>query len=314
MGNQLLTPVTDKVTSTFRANDIIAGISEMQGFRNSMEDTHIATTIPSAPDHTLFAVFDGHCGDAAAKFAEKHFVDVLSQSAEWLTYLATKSPVHLTDALTNCFIRVDTDMRNDPTIFDSGCTAVVVIVTPVLIVCANAGDSRAVMSQFAMRHPIALSHDHKPENPDEMARITTNGGYVQNGRVNGNLAVSRGFGDFELKPEKPLVSCLPEFEVHIRNHDQDELIIVACDGLWDVFSNEGAIYEARDILAEGETEMSLVAEEMLDQALNKGSNDNISAIVVKLSSSFIGLRGGGGVAARRHLRLQMQAESTESDE
>ena len=300
MGNHLLAPVTNKNTSHFAANGLEAGISEMQGFRNSMEDTHIATTIPSAPDHTLFAVFDGHCGVAAAKFAEKHFVDVLSQSAEWLTYLATKSPVHLTDALTNCFIRIDTDMRNDPTILDAGCTAVVVIVTPTMIVCANAGDSRAVMSQFAMRHPIALSHDHKPDNPDESARIVANGGFVNNGRVNGSLAVSRAFGDFELKP---MVSGLPDFEIHMRNYDQDEMIILACDGLWDVFSNEGAIYEVRDIFAEGETDLRLVAEEMLDMSLNKGSNDNISAIVVKLSSTTTGQ--GGGVAARRHLRAQM---------
>jgi len=309
MGNHLVAPVTDKNTSHFAANGLEAGISEMQGFRNSMEDTHVATTIPSAPDHTLFAVFDGHCGVAAAKFAEKHFVDVLSQSAEWLTYLATKSPVHLTDALTNCFIRIDTDMRNDPTILDAGCTAVVVIVTPTMIVCANAGDSRAVMSQFAMRHPIALSHDHKPDNPDESARIVANGGYVNNGRVNGSLAVSRALGDFELKP---MVSGLPDFEIHMRNHDQDEMIIIACDGLWDVFSNDDAIYSARDIFAEGETDLRLVAEEMLDMSLNKGSHDNISAIVVKLSSTTAGL-GGGGVAARRHLRAQMTTDHKFND-
>ena len=158
MGNQLIHQVTHKVTSTFRANYIIAGISEMRGLRNSMEDTNIATTIPSAPDHSLFTVFDGHGGDASTKFAKEHFVETLSQSPEWLTYLATQSPTHLTDALTNCFIRLDADMHNDPTILESGSTAVVVIVTPTLIVCANAGDSRAVMSQFAMRHPIRVQY------------------------------------------------------------------------------------------------------------------------------------------------------------
>jgi serine/threonine protein phosphatase PrpC len=89
MGNQLITPVTTKETSLFSGNGISAGISGMQGFRKDMEDTHIATTIDA--DHTIFAVFDGHCGDAAAKFAEKHFIDTLSQSREWLTYLATQS-------------------------------------------------------------------------------------------------------------------------------------------------------------------------------------------------------------------------------
>ena len=305
MGNHIF---TNKNTSLFSANGLVAGISEMRGLRNSMEDTHIATTIPSAPDHSLFAVFDGHGGDASAKFAKEHFVDVLSQSAEWLTYLATRSPTHLTDALTNCFIRIDADMRNDPTILESGSTAVVVIVTPTLIVCANAGDSRAVMSQFAMRHPIALSHDHKPDNPDETARIEANGGHVRYGRVNGNLAVSRALGDFDLKP---MVSCSPDFEIHMRNLDLDEMLIVACDGLWDVFSNEEAINDVRDIFAEGESDVTLVAEEMLDQSLMKGSKDNVTAIVVKLSSivSVGGGGGGGGVAARRQLREQESSSS-----
>ena len=198
-------------------------------------------------------------------------------------------------------------MRNDPTILESGSTAVVVIVTPTLIVCANAGDSRAVMSQFAMRHPIALSHDHKPDNPDETARIEANGGHVRYGRVNGNLAVSRALGDFDLKP---MVSCSPDFEIHMRNLDLDEMLIVACDGLWDVFSNEQAINDVRDIFAEGESDVTLVAEEMLDQSLMKGSKDNVTAIVVKLSSIVsVGEGGGGGVAARRQLREQESSSS-----
>lgn len=301
MGNQLITPVTTKDTSLFSGNGISAGISGMQGFRKDMEDTHIATTIDA--DHTLFAVFDGHCGDAAAKFAEKHFIDTLSQSREWLTYLATQSPAHLKDAITSCFFRLDTNMQNDPSILEAGCTAVVVLVTPTLIICANAGDSRAIMSQVDANDPIELSKDHKPDNPDETARILNNGGHVYNGRVNGNLAVSRALGDFDLKP---MVSCMPDLIFHTRNHDQDEMIILACDGLWDVFTNQDAMNEVRKIFAEGETDLQLVAEEMLDQSLARGSNDNISAIIVKLSASSSS--SGGGVLARRQIRQKAEEE------
>jgi serine/threonine protein phosphatase PrpC len=277
----------------------------MQGFRRDMEDTHIATTIE---DHAIFAVFDGHCGDATAKYAEKHFVETLAKSPEWLTYIATQSVDHLMYALTNCFIRLDSAMRNNPEILASGCTAVVVIVAPRMIVCANAGDSRAIMSQIGDRNAIALSEDHKPENPNETARIKQNGGYVENNRVNGMLAVSRGLGDFDLKqnPQQPLVSCLPEFVVRHRNYEQDEFILVACDGLWDVYKNNEAIEELRAIVREGERDIRLIAEEMLDMSLHRGSNDNISAIVVKLSpipytQSRDGARSGG-VAERRAAR------------
>ena len=303
MGNQLINPVTEKVTSTFMANDLIAGISGMQGFRKDMEDTNIVTALDQ--DHSLFAVFDGHCGDAAAKFAEQHFVQTLMNSKEWLLYIATKSPVHLTEALTQCFLKVDADMKNDPSIEMSGCTAVVVLITPTLIVCANAGDSRAVMSKHG--EAVALSHDHKPDNPDETARILANGGYVQHNRVNGVLAVSRAFGDFELKP---YVSCLPDFQIQQRNPGVNDFIIIACDGMWDVFSNKDAINEVRAIIYEGETDIALIAEEMVDLALNKGSNDNISAIIIKLSGMPV-FQGAEkkGVLQRREKRALEAAEA-----
>ncbi len=305
MGNQLMTPVTEKVTSTFMANDgIVAGISGMQGFRKDMEDTHIATAIDS--DHTLFAVFDGHCGKAAANFAEQHFVQTLSTSQEWRHYLATQSPVHLTEALRQCFIRVDEDMKKDPSIEMSGCTAVVVLITPTLIVCANAGDSRAVLCHHG--EPMALSHDHKPENPDETARIVNSGGYVQHNRVNGVLAVSRAFGDFELKP---LVSCMPDIEIQQRNPGVNDFIIIACDGLWDVFTNKDAVDEVRAIIHEGETNIALIAEEMIDLALHKGSNDNISAIIIKLSGMpFFQGTEKKGVLQRREKRALALAEAS----
>jgi serine/threonine protein phosphatase PrpC len=128
---------------------------------------------------------------------------------------------------------------------------------------------------------------------------------VENNRVNGMLAVSRGLGDFDLKqnPQQPLVSCLPEFVVRHRNYEQDEFILVACDGLWDVYKNNEAIEELRAIVREGERDIRLIAEEMLDMSLHRGSNDNISAIVVKLSPiPYTQSRDGGGVAERRAAR------------
>ena len=69
------------------------------------------------------------------------------------------------------------------------------------IYCANAGDSRTVMCEKG--NAVDLSKDHKPELPEERSRIIKAGGEVVDGRVNGMLALSRAFGDFDYKPITP---------------------------------------------------------------------------------------------------------------
>jgi serine/threonine protein phosphatase PrpC len=79
----------------------------------------------------------------------------------------------------------------------AGCTATVILVTRTEIVCANSGDSRTVLSKNARARE--MSEDHKPDNPEETRRIMRSGGFVEDGRVNGMLALSRALGDFEYK-------------------------------------------------------------------------------------------------------------------
>lgn len=80
-----------------------------------------------------------------------------------------------------------------------------------------------------------LSFDHKPQNEGEKARICAAGGFVDFGRVNGNLALSRAIGDFEFKksadlpPEQQIVTVYPDVTVHEITPD-DEFIVFACDG------------------------------------------------------------------------------------
>lgn len=92
-----------------------------------------------------------------------------------------------------------------------GTTANIVLVdlTNKLIVCANVGDSRAVMCD-KKGNAFALSHDHKPNNPEEMTRIRESGGYISNKggcwRVEGSLACSRSLGDYPLKQKKVIIA------------------------------------------------------------------------------------------------------------
>lgn len=107
----------------------------------------------------------------------------------------------------------------------TGCTSVVVLVTKEAIYCANAGDSRSVLARRGPNDTVIaepLSEDHKPNNEEESKRIIAAGGHVEENRVNGSLALSRSFGDFEYKQntsksyKEQMVTCFPEIKKKIR--------------------------------------------------------------------------------------------------
>jgi serine/threonine protein phosphatase PrpC len=215
----------------------------------------------------------------------------------------------------------------------SGTTATAVLVTPDFFVCANAGDSRAVA---LLRDGIVeqLSRDHKPLLEEETRRIEQAGGSVTLGRVDGELAVSRGLGDFEFKNnyagetnQKPAtgsdddtpitndessrqqkrdlaqrlkVSPFPEVITAPRDPGSDRILVVACDGIWDVVSNDDCLDFIDTLFQEGETDMGLICEEVVDFCLEKGSRDNMTIIVVRFAGQSTGI--GGGVKKRRKQR------------
>jgi serine/threonine protein phosphatase PrpC len=120
-----------------------------------------------------------------------------------------------------------------------------------------------------------MSEDHKPYDEIEKKRIEAAGGSVQWKRVDGDLAVSRALGDFQYKTRNDLpavqqkVTFLPDITVHTRT-PEDDILLLACDGLWDVMSNNEAIDMVRRIYQTGESSIKNVAEEMVDVALEKG--------------------------------------------
>ncbi|EXC20871.1 putative protein phosphatase 2C 75 [Morus notabilis] len=191
-----------------------------------------------------------------------------------------------------------------------GSTAVVVVLTPDHIVVANCGDSRAVLSRSGRAVP--LSHDHKPDRSDELERIEAAGGrviFLNGARVEGILAMSRAIGDKYLKP---IVISDPEITFSKRE-PEDECLIIASDGLWDVLSSELACDVARECLGEGSTSATsaidpstiggppqveeersgalypsrstLAAALLTRLALGRKSSDNVSVIVVDLKRS-----------------------------
>lgn len=125
----------------------------------------------------------------------------------------------------------------------AGCTAVVVLRVGDLMYCANAGDSRGVLCRGDGK-VHALSEDHKPTSITELGRIEKAGGFVNaNGRVNGNLNLSRSLGDMKYKqvpklmPKDQMITADPDITV-TEVKPTDRFFVLACDGVWDVLGNQ----------------------------------------------------------------------------
>ncbi|MFH4973923.1 hypothetical protein AB6A40_000632 [Gnathostoma spinigerum] len=286
MGQTLSEPVTTKETASCANSFYKVGSSCMQGWRINMEDAH--THLLSVPDDTnaaFFAVYDGHGGAKVSQYAGVH-----------LHKTVVGHPLYLEGdiegAIKQGFLALDEKMKNDEEMREdmSGTTAVVVIIKDKKIYCGNVGDSRAVACVSGEARP--LSFDHKPANEAEARRIVAAGGWVEFNRVNGNLALSRALGDFafkkneQIKAEEQIVTAYPDVTVCDLTHDH-EFIVLACDGIWDVMSNQEVIDFVRERLAVGR-DPEVICEELLSRCLAPDCQlgglgcDNMTVVLVCL--------------------------------
>lgn len=183
-----------------------------------------------------------------------------------------------------------------------GCTAVCILLTRDEMVCANAGDSRAVLCRKT--GPVALSKDHKPNDEVERKRIEAAGGRVEeisvgirvHYRVNGNLNLSRSIGDLEYKKspelghERQMICSTPDIVKMPRMKD-DDFIVLACDGVWDVKSNEDVCSFMKEKLQGSDDAEAIIpaVESLLDDCIaedpkktNGLGGDNMTCLVVQL--------------------------------
>jgi len=237
MGPYLGTPNVEKESENGNSDVCKWGATSMQGWRKSQEDAHISRT--DLPDGVCcFAVFDGHGGKEVSIWVKEHFVNELVKLEEYKSR-------RYGEALKTCFRRMDVMMEepegrarlkaisvehgnpdpfaggmspdSDTPAQHCGCTATVILISQTHIFCANSGDSRVVLGRSnGAEMCFPLSDDHKPDNAEEKARIEAAGGFVEENRVNGSLALSRALGDFEYKGKANMhfteqaVTCDPE--------------------------------------------------------------------------------------------------------
>ncbi|KAI2266612.1 mgpp2cl-1, protein phosphatase 2C-like protein 1 [Ophidiomyces ophidiicola] len=140
---------------------------------------------------------------------------------------------------------------------------------------ANVGDARIILCRNGKA--LRLSYDHKGSDENEGMRITNAGGMILNNRVNGVLAVTRALGDSYMKD---FVTGHPFTTETIIQPDSDEFLILACDGLWDVCSDQEAVDLIRNT-----HDPQAASKILVDHALSRFSTDNLSCMVVRFDSS-----------------------------
>jgi len=325
----------------FSINRYDYGISEEIGFRQTMEDScvivqHLGVAplcvAPLCPQ-SFFGVFDGHGGAEAARHLagclHVNVAEALKDAAPAILKASSSSssccssssvssssssssqkntkdmggPLQMvvSDLLQSVFTQTDDDFIEKSVHRAHGSTATTVLVLGQHLFCANTGDSRVLLCRAGKG--IYLSEDHKPSRPDESRRIKEAGGFVINNRVMGELAVSRAFGDADLKQgissalqeegmelpadasadfEKPLIIAEPEVQ-YIQLSPTDTFLLLGCDGLFDVFQAEEVVaFVTHELARHGDVQKAASA--LTNEAIRqRNSRDNVSIIIVVLN-------------------------------
>jgi protein phosphatase 1G len=303
----------------------------MQGWRKRQEDAHIAAVSKGEKKNIdVFGVFDGHGGKEISQFVSNHFTEELVKHKNLesdLSQALKETFIKMDEIMTTPesieeikkYARLskeadDLQSKNEPQnsqmalisqligpkdpeandiYMRTGCTACVFSIDEEKkkLYFANAGDSRVVMCKNGVAY--AQSEDHKPEMESEKNRIYKADGWISEGRVKGNLNLTRGFGDLEykqnknLKPEEQMITANPDIKV--IDYEKDiEFVIIGCDGIWDCLKNQEACdFVTKKLKEDPKIKISKIIEDMMDSILAKDlynetgvGCDNMTCIII----------------------------------
>lgn len=257
--------------------------SEM-GPKQYMEDEHIC--VDNLREHVddskgllaqgaYYGVFDGHGGVDAASFTRKNLHKFILEDSHF--------PLMVKKSVRNAFQKADNTLADTKSLDStSGTTALIALILGRIMLIANAGDSRAVLGKRG--RAVELSKDHKPNATSEKLRIEKLGGVIFDGYLNGQLSVARALGDWHIKGAKgskcPLISE-PEFEEVVLS-EEDEFLIIGCDGLWDVMSSQYAVTIVRkELMLHNDPEKC--SKFLVKEALKRNCCDNLTVLVICFS-------------------------------
>ncbi|XP_030600544.1 integrin-linked kinase-associated serine/threonine phosphatase 2C isoform X1 [Archocentrus centrarchus] len=285
-----------------------AYVAARRGEREEMQDAHVllpdmSSCLSALPGNvsrvSYFAVFDGHGGARASRFAAENLHHILAKKfprgdAENVDKLIKR-------CLLDTFKQTDEDFlkkaSSQKPAWKDGSTATCVLVVDDMVYVANLGDSRAVLCRMeaaadGQRRAVtlALSKEHNPTIYEERMRIQRAGGTVRDGRVLGVLEVSRSIGDGQYK--RCGVISTPDLR-RCQLTPNDRFVILACDGLFKVFSADEAVKFVLDVLQEesaeqraglmeGEQRFEAACQQLAGEAVRRGCADNVTVILVSI--------------------------------
>jgi len=309
MGQALPRPVLSTIVERKALNGgFRVGVAEMNGWRNKMEDAHV---IHLRDDWAFLGVFDGHGGEKCSEFVAKEFYKRLEADGKPADDATLKALVLDVD---QCFMDSGTGGVPPP----SGSTGAMCIVErlgaggKLRLRVANVGDSRVFIGRpdgsIVDGGGTEQGHttDHKPSHPSEKERIYRCGGTVEMAeggvaRVNGDLAVSRAFGDAQYKktggpgPEDRPVTADPELETF--EVDETDILIIACDGVSEGdFPNQEVVKLVAEKMrdggfAGGVGDPGIAAHEVILKAEKQNSKDNITCMIVTFNGALETIEG-----------------------
>jgi len=239
-------------------------VDQNSEFCSYMEDYAVAINNFNKESYRhLFCIFDGHGGDATSSLCSKRYPEIFRKCL-------LENPFDYEKALQKSFHLMDKEIEKINS-KEVGNTATVVFINNKLLYCANIGDSSCCLIGKTNEF---ITVEDKCTNKKEIKRIEKEGGKVIDDRLGGILAVSRGMGDFDLK-KKGLI-CEPHIIKRLIDQHM-HYCVLASDGVWDVLSPDevGKIAQTHNL--------NDLAKVIVDTAKEKGSEDNISCIVVELN-------------------------------
>lgn len=277
-----------------------------------MEDDAVIVQSDGLDGFSFAAVFDGHAGFSSIKFLREELYKECVAALQGGKLLNGRDFNAINTALQEAFESVDAKLLKwleaDGEEDESGSTATVILVRDDVLFIAHIGDSCVTLSRSGKAEVLTGSHRPYGNNQvslKEIRRILEAGGWINNGRICGDISVSRAFGDMRFKTKKnemlkkgveegrwtekfasrvqlkgDLVISTPDvFQVALG--PDAEFILLASDGLWDYMSSSDAVNFIRNHLQQhGDVQMA--SEDLAQLALNRYSQDNITIVIAEL--------------------------------
>jgi protein phosphatase PTC1 len=270
--------------------------------RKCMEDYHcIKQNLLKSNSNifSYFGIFDGHSGKEAALFLSKNLHKILSKQLININTIDTSSNSNIKNTnnkiislIKKSFETADNEIINNGSFNkDVGSTGTIILLYKIknnnningnkdeyskYLICANVGDSKGYI--LTKNNFFQITKEHKCNDINEVERIKKSGGIVFSNRVFGTLMLTRSFGDKEMK--KYGVISTPDCFCH-KISDTFLYIIIASDGIWDAVKEEEIMHMGGDKLSSDDFSKKIVK-----LAIDKGSRDNISCIVIKLNKDI----------------------------